>query len=102
MGAGGIPSSGVIIVESDHQGLPSKTEHINSRYDLYVDGRRKQSRWYDANGIVVRNRDYFHSDPKGDHKFPHDHRWIIANGEPTRISTNLEPDYVHYNSDEVV
>ena len=100
MGAGGIPSGGVIKVYSEHQGLPSKTEHINSRYDLYVDGRRKQSRWFNHNGIVVRNRDYFHTDNKGDHTFPHDHDWKIANGEPIRISTNSEPDYEHYNSDE--
>ena len=101
MGAGGIPSGGVIIVRNKNR-LPSKVEHINSRYDLYVDGRRKQSRWYDSNGIVVRNRDYFHSDPKGDHTFPHDHGWAMVNGEPTRISTNLPPDYIHFNSDEVV
>lgn len=101
MGAGGVPSGGVIIVKNQNR-LPSKVEHINSRYDLYVGGRRKQSRWYDANGIVVRNRDYFHSDPKGNHKFPHDHGWTMINGEPMRISTNLQPDYVHYNSDEVV
>ena len=36
MGAGGIPSGGVVIVNSDHQGLPQKTEHINSRFDLYI------------------------------------------------------------------
>ena len=100
MGVGGIPSGGIVIVE-DKNRLPSKVEHINSRYDLYVGGRRKQSRWYDANGIVMRNRDYFHSDPKGNHTFPHDHEWVIKNGEPLRISTNLKPDYEHYNSDEV-
>ncbi len=100
MGAGGIPSGGVIKVHSEHHGLPAKTEHINSRFDLYVGGRRKQSRWYDANGIVVRNRDYFHEDPKHDHKFPHDHKWEIVNGEPRRISTNLDPDYHNFNSEE--
>ncbi len=101
MGAGGLPSGGVLKVDSEHKGLLKKVEHINSRYDLYVDGRRKQSRWYDSNGVVVRNRDYFHSDPKGDHKFPHDHRWEQVNGNTVRISTNLDPDYEHYNSDEV-
>ena len=100
MGAGGMPSGGVVIVHSEHQGLPSKTEHINSRYDLYVDGKRKQSRWYDSNGLAVRNRDYFHENPKGDHKFPHDHKWERVNGRPKRISTNLDPDYINYNSDE--
>lgn len=100
MDAGGIPSGGVVKVYSEHQGLPAKTEHINSRYDLYVGGRRKQSRWYDANGIVVRNRDYFHDDPKGNHKFPHDHMWIQKDGETIRISKNLDPDYEHYNSNE--
>ena len=39
MGAGEIPSGGVIKVYSEHQGLPSKTEHINSRYDLYVENK---------------------------------------------------------------
>ena len=44
MGAGGIPSGGVIIVHGKRGDLPIVTSHINSRYDLYVDGIRVQSR----------------------------------------------------------
>lgn len=38
---------------------------------------------------------------KGDHTFPHDHDWIIINGEPRRISKNLDSDFERYNSEEI-
>lgn len=102
MGAGGIPSGGIVIVNGRRGDLPTKTSHINSRYDLYVNGVRVQSRWFDSKGSVVRNRDFIHQDAHHNHIFPHDHRWVIVNGEPSRIPTNLEPDYEHYDSKEEI
>ena len=65
MGGGGVPSGGVTIVEIFGQRSLKPTGKPNSRTDLYVNGKRKQSRWYDQNGKAIRNRDYFHQD--GDH-----------------------------------
>ena len=106
MGAGGIPSGGVVIVE-DKNRLPSKVEHINSRYDLYVRGIRKQSRWFDAKGVVIRNRDYVHQDAHNNHTFPHDHIWtilsekILPDGESIyfvqRSKDDFSTDYDNYN-----
>lgn len=96
MGAGGIPSGGIVIVHGRRGDLPIKTSHINSRYDLYVDGVKVQSRWFDANGSAVRNRDFNHQDAHNNHEFPHDHKWEIINGEPFRLPTNLDPDYVNF------
>ena len=50
MGAGGIPSGGIVIVNGRRGDLPIVSSHINSRYDLYVNGVKVQSRWFDANG----------------------------------------------------
>lgn len=69
----------------------------NSRMDLYQNGERIQSRWYDSDGWVMWNRDYKHSDPFNNHKFPHDHnwKWNPKTGNPERISENLpeNPNY---------
>ena len=100
MGAGGIPSGGIVIVHGRRGDLPTKTSHINSRYDLYVNGVRVQSRWFDGNGLAIRNRDYDHQDAHNNHEFPHDHGWQNVNGQPVRIPTNLDPDYENYNSNE--
>lgn len=62
MGGGGVPNGGVTIVEISEQRSLKPTGKPNSRTDLYVNGKRKQSRWYDHNGKAIRNRDYFHQD----------------------------------------
>ena len=111
MGAGGIPSGGVVIVKGKRGDLPIVTSHVNSRYDLYVNGIRVQSRWFDANGFAIRNRDYDHQDAHSNHVFPHDHLWffkgyyidkhgqIRARLERDDETNMLNPDYINYPSD---
>lgn len=112
MGAGGIPSGGVVKVIGRRGDLPIVTSHINSRYDLYVDGTKVQSRWFDANGLAVRNRDFDHQDAHKNHDFPHDHSWraegtyidrhgqirirLIRDDEPDPSG----PDYVNFPNGE--
>ena len=43
MGGGGVPSGGVTIMNGRHGGSP-KTGKPNSRADLYVNGKKVQSR----------------------------------------------------------
>ncbi len=97
MGAGGVPNRTVIIVRIDkHGALPTRNVKPNSRYDLYVHGEKKQSRWFDSTGKVIRNRDYFHQDAHNDHFFPHDHIWNWTTGFPKRDKNILPPDYKNY------
>ena len=97
MGGGGATSGGTYVRVDGRAGdLPTEDAKPNSRYDLYENGRKRQSRWFDFEGKVIRNRDYFHQDAHHNHTFPHDHAWIWVNGKPQRIEENLEPDYVHY------
>ena len=79
MGAGGIPSGGVVIVHGRSGDLPTQSDKPNTRWDLYDsnDGVRIQSRWFNAKGVVIRNRDYRHQDAHHNHKFPHDHTWKV-------------------------
>lgn len=60
----------------------------NSRADLYnKNGEKIQSRWYDAEGKAIHNRDYKHG---GNWTFPHDHEWTPNdNGEPSRERDHL-------------
>ena len=58
MGSGGLPSGGVTKMYGRVGSLPRFGAKANSRIDLYIrDGKRVQSRWYDHNGIVIRNRE---------------------------------------------
>lgn len=110
MGAGGIPSGGVFKFYGRSGDLPTKDSHINSRWDLYENGKKKQSRWFDSNGLVIRNRDYFHQNAHENHTFPHDHLWyhkgmhIDRHGNWSerlvREIEPIEPDYLNYPSDE--
>ena len=95
MGGGGVPSGGVAIMNGRHGGLP-KTGKANSRADLYVNGKKVQSRWFDHEGKVILNRDYDHQDAHNNHKFPHDHNWIWINGIPKRGKEGLRPDHINY------
>ena len=106
MGAGGVPGGGITRVYGRVGSLP-KIGKPNSRVDLYnSDGVRIQSRWYDSRGIVIRNRDYLHSDKYGNHTFPHDHIWVFHGyfinkfGEldvnVERLTQNLEPDFINF------
>ncbi len=90
MGAGGVPSGGVVIFND----LPrlEKTGKPNSRADLYQNGKLKQSRWYGPDGRAVRNRDYFHG---GKMDFPHDHEWDWDK-DPARQGDHLKPDYENF------
>lgn len=96
MGAGGVPSRITERIDGRYGDLPVRGADADARYDLYIDDERVQSRWYDDEGKVVRNRDYRHQDPKNDHSFPHDHNWNWNGDRPYRDSTNLKPDYDTY------
>lgn len=93
MGSGGVPNRTIVRIDGRPGDLPTKNVKPNSRYDLYYNGKKIQSRWFDKNGKVVRNRDISHQDPFGNHTFPHDHIW----SDGVRISENLTPDYENFN-----
>ena len=95
MGGGGVPSGGVTIVKISGQRSLKPTGKPNSRADLYVNGKRKQSRWYDYKGKAIRNRDYFHQDDDHTHTFPHDHPWEWSK-TPPRSPNGISPDYENY------
>lgn len=98
MGGGGVPSGGVTIKHGRRGDLD--TEHTpNSRQDLYVKGEKVQSRWFDHEGKVIRNRDYYHQDAHHTHIFPHDHEWKWKDGRPFRIAQWEEPDHTRYPED---
>ena len=82
MGAGGASSGGTYVFHNLEK-LDRIGKH-NSRSDLYVNGKLKQRRWYDYEGKAIHNRDYFHQNPKGDIKFPHDHTWNWINDKGVR------------------
>ena len=91
MGAGGVPNRTIERVNGRSGDLPITGAKPNSRYDLYVNGKKIQSRWYDKKGNAVRNRDYSHQS-RGQISFPHDHIW--DNG--ARNKEHLTPDYDNY------
>lgn len=93
MGSGGVPNRTIIKVDGKYGDLSVRDAKPNSRYDLYVDNKKVQSRWFDHEGKVVRNRDYRHQDAHHNHTFPHDHLWEWINGTPHRNPENFEPDY---------
>ena len=95
MGAGGVPNRTVERIDGRPGDLPSKGVKPNSRYDLYVDGIKVQSRWFDYEGKARRNRDYIHQDAHNNHKFPHDHVWNWSNKRP-RDPSWVNPDYENY------
>lgn len=96
MGSGGVTNRTVVIVHGKKGDLPTKRAKPNSRYDLYINNIKHQSRWFDVNGKVVRNRDYIHQDPHNNHFFPHDHDWIWIKNNPIRGKNLLVPDYDSY------
>lgn len=97
MGAGGVPNRTVEIIDGRNGDLPTRGAKPNSRYDLYVNDEKIQSRWFNEEGNVVRNRDFKHQNAHNNHFFPHDHIWIWRNGRPMRVKDNLKPDYKNYN-----
>ena len=79
----GFGYSGGVERVDDVRSLPTEGKP-NSRKDLYKNGERIQSRWYDANGNPARNRDYSnHGNPAKHPIVPHDHDWIDGNRSPT-------------------
>lgn len=61
-----------------------------TRVDLYKNGVLHQSRWFDKNGLPIRNRDYTEHGNSTRHPIvPHDHLW--KNG--VRDTIAIEPDY---------
>lgn len=96
MGAGGVPNRTIVRIDGRSGDLPTRGAKPNSRYDLYENGKKIQSRWFDENGNVIRNRDYKHQDAHNNHTFPHDHKWIWNKGFPKRNPDNLEPDYENF------
>ena len=99
MGAGGASSGGTYVKRVDGRfgDLDTHVATPNARYDLYIRGKKVQSRWYDYNGNAVRNRDYYHQDAHHNHTFPHDHIWGLVNNNWQRIEENLDPDYINYH-----
>ena len=97
MGAGGVPNRTVVRVDGRSGDLPTRDAKPNSRYDLYDNGLKKQSRWFDEKGNVIRNRDYFHQNIFNNHSFPHDHDWEWVNNKPIRDFNFIEPDYKNFN-----
>ncbi len=96
MGAGGVPNRTCEIIDGRPGDLPICGAKPNSRYDLYVKGKRYQSRWYDSEGRVVRNRDYQHQDNNNSHYFPHDHVWNWIQDRAIRDKNFVLPDYVKF------
>lgn len=93
MGAGGVPNRTIERIDGRRGDLPVEGAKPNSRYDLYVDGKKVQSRWYDSDGNVVRNRDYDHQNAHNNHDFPHDHNWDRIGDRLVRDKNPIEPDY---------
>lgn len=52
MGAVGVPNRAVENVYGRRGDLPTHVSKPNSRYDLYVDDVRVQSRWFDEKGVL--------------------------------------------------
>lgn len=96
MGAGGVPNRTVVRIEGRRGDLPTSGAKPNSRYDLYVNGKRIQSRWFDNNGNVIRNRDYDHQNSLNNHFFPHDHKWDWIENGPVRDKNFVIPDYMNF------
>ncbi len=96
MGAGGVPNRGIETVYGRSGSLITSGAKPNHRYDLIHNGVRIQSRWYDKEGKVERNRDYQHQDAKKTHYFPHDHIWTWIKDKPVRDKNFVEPDYENY------
>jgi len=97
MGAGGVPNRTIERIDGRQGDLPTISVKPNMRYDLYVNNVKYQSRWFDNNSKVIRNRDYQHQDSHHNHTFPHDHAWVWEKGISKRIPDNLEPDYINFN-----
>ena len=95
MGGGGAPSGGVYVVYGRSGDLPHIDAKPNARYDLYENGVRIQSRWYDYSGKASRNRDYDHGNGRNNHFFPHDHNWSWSKNSP-RDKETLPPDYENF------
>ena len=95
MGSGGVPNRTIIIVQGKRGDLPARGAKPNSRYDLYVNGQKVQSRWYDSEGNARRNRDFNHQDAHNNHTFPHDHKWNW-DSKPPRDPQFVRPDYKNY------
>ena len=95
MGAGGVPNRTIERVDGKRKrgDLPISGAKPNSRYDLYLEGKKIQSRWFDSNGNVVRNRDFEHQDAHNTHYFPHDHTWEWINNKTIRDKNLTQPDY---------
>lgn len=97
MGAGGVPNRTIKIVNGKRGDLPTSGAKTNSGCDLYVNGEKVQSRWFDSKGNVIRNRDYNHQNAHNNHEFPHDHNWSWDNGYPQRNRENLKPNFDIFN-----
>ena len=97
MGSVGVPNRTIERVDGKRGDLPTSGAKPNSRYDLYVNGVKVQSRWFDSKGNVIRNRDFNHQNAHNNHTFPHDHNWNWNKGFPERSPNNLDPDFNLYS-----
>ena len=95
MGSGGVPSGGTYNFYG-RVGSLSRTGKPNSRVDLFQNGEKIQSRWYNAEGKAKRNRDFKHGDGSNTHTFPHDHNWTWDGEKGQREKTPLVPDYDNF------
>lgn len=96
MGAGGVPNRTIERIDGRYGALPTRSAKPNARYDLYVNGNKVQSRWFDSNAKVIRNRDFYHQDAHHNHKFPHDHNWYWLDDKPKRNPENLDSDFERF------
>ena len=99
MGGGGVPSGGVTIKYGKRGDFDTEFTP-NSRQDLYVNGKKVQSRWFDYKGKVIRNRDYDHQDAHHTHIFPHDYDWVWKDNRPIRDTQWVDPDFIRYPEDK--
>ena len=99
MGGGGVPSGGVTIKYGKRGDLDTEFTP-NSRQDLYVNGKKVQSRWFGYKGKVIRNRDYDHQDAHHTHIFPHDHDQVWKDNRPIRDTQWVDPDFIRYPEDK--
>ncbi len=96
MGAGGVPNRTIERIDGRSGDLPTRSVKPNSRYDLYINNKKTQSRWFDENCRVIRNRDYKHQDPLKTHYFPHDHKWTWIGNTAKRDPNFVELDFENF------
>lgn len=90
------PSGGIKQAYGPYKHSLKKDGTPNSRLDYYDENTKKllQQRWYGPDGLAIWDRDWDHSNPKGNHKFPHDHPWDWSKNPPRQdFMNNINNSY---------